>query len=244
MTELNAPEPSMEEILASIRRIISEDLASVDPAGAGLAGPLDHEEDVLILRERAPPEPTTIDPPDDKTTPRTEESLVNEKTAEAHATDQASAESGSAEPSPTETAPAEASSAEPAPSAVEAPPAAQPPVAEAASAEPSPPIEESPSEAPAAEHHPVSVVPARDQALVAPQVAMSAAASFERLYFVVETPPPPSPVAVSASGPTLEDLTRELLKPIVKAWLDENLDAIVRARVDEEVERISRGRVR
>jgi cell pole-organizing protein PopZ len=50
--------------------------------------------------------------------------------------------------------------------------------------------------------------------------------------------------SVSASGPTLEDLTKELLKPMVKAWLDENLDAIVRVRVDEEIERIARGRVR
>jgi cell pole-organizing protein PopZ len=62
------------------------------------------------------------------------------------------------------------------------------------------------------------------------------------LYFVVENTPPP--VAVSASGPTLEDLTRDLLKPMIKAWLEDNLDAIVRERVDAEIERISRGRVR
>jgi cell pole-organizing protein PopZ len=64
------------------------------------------------------------------------------------------------------------------------------------------------------------------------------------LYFVVESTQSPPPVAVSATGPTLEDLTRQMLQPMLKAWLDENLDAIVRARVDEEVERISRGRVR
>jgi len=242
MTELNAPEPSMEEILASIRRIISEDLASVDPAGAGLAEPLDHEEDVLILRERAPAEPTTIDPPGDKTTPPTEEPLVNEKAAEVQTADHASAESSPAEPP--EVASAVESASPPQAEASPALPPADPPIVQALDAEPAQPTEAPSSEAPAAQHHPVSVVPARDHALVAPQVAMSAAASFERLYFVVETPPPPSPVAVSASGPTLEDLTRELLKPIVKAWLDENLDAIVRARVDEEVERISRGRVR
>ena len=71
----------------------------------------------------------------------------------------------------------------------------------------------------------------------------SAADSFEKLYFVVENARPPAPL-ISGGGPTLEDLTREMLRPMIKAWLDENLDAIVQARVDEEVERISRGRVR
>ncbi|MGH6992095.1 MAG: DUF2497 domain-containing protein [Caulobacteraceae bacterium] len=35
-----------------------------------------------------------------------------------------------------------------------------------------------------------------------------------------------------------------MLRPMLKAWLDENLGAIVQQRVDEEVERIARGRVR
>jgi cell pole-organizing protein PopZ len=45
-------------------------------------------------------------------------------------------------------------------------------------------------------------------------------------------------------GRTLEDLIRELMQPMLKEWLDENLPAIVQARVDEEIERISRRRVR
>ncbi len=99
---------------------------------------------------------------------------------------------------------------------------------------------------PAREPAPVDQVPALQNRATAlpPAIVTGAAASFERLYFVVENPPPPTPLAVSAAGPTLEDLTRELLRPMVKAWLDENLDTIVRARVDAEVERISRGRAR
>lgn len=82
------------------------------------------------------------------------------------------------------------------------------------------------------------------QALVARETALSAAASFDKLSFVVDsahlTPAQPAPMA----SPTLEDITRDLLRPMLKSWLDQNLDAIVRARVDEEVERIARGRVR
>jgi cell pole-organizing protein PopZ len=33
---------------------------------------------------------------------------------------------------------------------------------------------------------------------------------------------------------------RELLKPLLAAWLDENLPRIVEAKVEEEVERIAR----
>jgi hypothetical protein len=205
MTELNSPEPSMEEILASIRRIISEDLASVEPAGAAA------EDEVLILRERAPPvpdRPWAHDPPASEPAP---EPVIEEPYAapEPEAKEQLEA---AEQPE------------------VEGEPATESPSAEAVETE---------------HHHEVPAVVATDRALVAPGVAMSAAASFERLYFVVETPPPSAPsVAISTSGPTLEDVTRELLKPLIQAWLDENLDAIVRARVDEEVERISRGRAR
>ena len=35
-----------------------------------------------------------------------------------------------------------------------------------------------------------------------------------------------------------------LLRPLLKAWLDEHLPNIVQAKVEQEVERIARGRVR
>jgi cell pole-organizing protein PopZ len=40
---------------------------------------------------------------------------------------------------------------------------------------------------------------------------------------------------------TLEDLVREMLKPMLKAWLDENLPAMVERMVRAEIERVSRG---
>ena len=172
MTDPSPPEPSMEDILASIRQIISDDLASPAPAESE-AAPDDH--DVLLLTERAAPEASPFAP-----------------------------------------------SAAPPPAAP--PPAAQPPVVQGRE---------------------VALAPAGQNAVVTHETAASVAASFERLNFVVQNPPPPPPpFTVSAGGATLEDITKELLKPVITAWLDANLPAIVRARVDEEVERIVRARVR
>ena len=42
------------------------------------------------------------------------------------------------------------------------------------------------------------------------------------------------------AGQTVEGVVRELLKPMLKEWLDQNLAAIVEARVEAELERIAR----
>ena len=39
---------------------------------------------------------------------------------------------------------------------------------------------------------------------------------------------------------TIEGLVRELLKPMIKEWLDANLPAIVEEKVEAEVQRIAR----
>ena len=41
---------------------------------------------------------------------------------------------------------------------------------------------------------------------------------------------------------TLEDLVREMLRPMLKAWLDDNLPSMVERIVRAEIERVSRGR--
>ena len=41
---------------------------------------------------------------------------------------------------------------------------------------------------------------------------------------------------------TLEDLVTDLLKPMLKDWLDENLPPLVERLVRQEIERVSRGR--
>ncbi len=42
---------------------------------------------------------------------------------------------------------------------------------------------------------------------------------------------------------TLEDLVREMLRPMLKAWLDDNLPGLVERLVRAEIERVSRGRI-
>ena len=41
---------------------------------------------------------------------------------------------------------------------------------------------------------------------------------------------------------TLEDLVKEMLRPMLKSWLDDNLPGVVDRIVRAEIERVSRGR--
>ena len=41
---------------------------------------------------------------------------------------------------------------------------------------------------------------------------------------------------------TLEDLVKEMLRPLLKSWLDDNLPGMVERIVKAEIERVSRGR--
>jgi len=90
---------------------------------------------------------------------------------------------------------------------------------------------------PAPEPEPAAALPplSPDEHLVGNPAAEAAAMAFGRLS---------ANIAMPAEGRTLEDVVRELLRPLLKAWLDDNLPAIVQATVDQEVERIARGRVR
>ena len=77
--------------------------------------------------------------------------------------------------------------------------------------------------------------PAEEEPLIAEHAADSAASAFGNLHRAVSMP---------ADGRSLEDLVRELLRPLLKSWLDEHLPEIVQARVDAEVARIARTRGR
>ncbi len=70
-------------------------------------------------------------------------------------------------------------------------------------------------------------------ALVGEPAAAHAMSAFHQLARTVEMP---------VAGRTLEDVVRELLRPLLKDWLDSNLPGIVEAAVQAEVERISRRR--
>ena len=46
---------------------------------------------------------------------------------------------------------------------------------------------------------------------------------------------------LSNNARTLEDLVKEMLRPMLKAWLDDNLPGLVERIVKAEIERVSRG---
>jgi cell pole-organizing protein PopZ len=47
---------------------------------------------------------------------------------------------------------------------------------------------------------------------------------------------------LSNNARTLEDLVKDMLKPMLKSWLDDNLPTMVERLVRAEIERVSRGR--
>ena len=177
----------MEEILASIRRIISED----DAPAAEAAPPPASEP------EPAPEPPAAFEPapePEPEPEPAHDDVLeLTDKIGEPDASVGDLDVYARPEPAP--------------------PPPRPEPVA---AAPPPPPL-------------------APEEGLVSEPAAFQAASAFGSLS---------AHIAMPAPGRTLEDVTRELLRPLLKAWLDENLPRIVEAEVAKEVERISRTRVR
>jgi uncharacterized protein len=80
--------------------------------------------------------------------------------------------------------------------------------------------------------------PSRADRLVSGAAAAASIASMSQL-----APARPGPIASMAlgdAGRTLEDLVRELLRPMLKDWLDAQLPKIVERLVQEEIQRMSR----
>ncbi len=46
---------------------------------------------------------------------------------------------------------------------------------------------------------------------------------------------------LSNNARTLDDLVHEMLRPLIKSWLDENLPTVVERLVRAEIERVARG---
>jgi uncharacterized protein len=68
--------------------------------------------------------------------------------------------------------------------------------------------------------------------------AQSLARSFSVLQTLAE--PGVAPQIVRSGETSLEGLTRELLRPMLKDWLDANLPSMVEAMVAREIERIAK----
>jgi cell pole-organizing protein PopZ len=208
-------DPSMDDILASIRKIISDDEARAQVGGGAAPTPAAEQdgpsanvtqiplspearlaamakrEDVLLLTD-----------------------LVEEPKTSPHATRPAPAPVAPiVTPVPTPSEPA------PAPPRID-------PVSVAAMPQP---------------NEPTSSV---DQSLVGASVAGAASSAFDRLSQAVqESVPAPSaadPGPTMASGRTLEDVVKDMLKPMLKEWLDRNLPPMVERFVEREIVRLTR----
>ena len=83
-----------------------------------------------------------------------------------------------------------------------------------------------------------------DQSLVGASVAGAASSAFDRLSQAVqESVPPPAaadPGPIMGGGKTLEDVVKEMLKPMLKEWLDRNLPPMVERFVEREIVRLTR----
>lgn len=211
MTDQTAQEPTMEEILASIRRIISEDDAPAETAAAPAAAPepapapAPEPEPAPVVEAAAPaPEP--------------EPEAVEDDVLELTETYEAPTESiGDLDVSP----------AEPEPFPAEA-------VSESVFA---PPPEVHTPE------HP-SVPTTSYDSLVGESAAASAASAFAGLAASFQKPAAPAPAGGPdlnfISGNSVEAMVADMLRPLLKEWLDANLPGIVEAQVRKEVERIAR----
>jgi hypothetical protein len=234
-------EPSMEEILASIRRIIADDDASkpkpAEPAKPAAAAP--PPKAVAPAPAAPPPRPAAPPPKAAAPAPAPAPAAANSQD-DIDAMFAAAEAEAEPEPEPQENGAAsdadvleltEAMEAPPAPAAemidatpdeVEAPPVPRPsPVARAAE---TPTVEE------ARRQFHESTVP--DRNLLSPTTTAAVDSAFNSLAQTV----------LVQNSRTLDDLVREMLRPMLKAWLDDNLPNLVERLVRAEIERVSRGR--
>ncbi len=197
-----AQEPSMEEILASIRRIIADD-------------------------DAAKPPPKPAEPPTKAAAPG-----APSAPAESAGRDEMDAMLADLDEDPAEPAPAPA----PPDEVLELTEAMAAPAPEAA--QPSfrriEPDQDVVFDEPAQAQSPPRPVAARVPA-DSPLLSTAASAAVHSAFGTLAH-------SVLAQNPrTLEDLVKEMLRPMLKAWLDDNLPVMVERMVRAEIERVSRG---
>ena len=212
-----AQEPSMEEILASIRRIIADDETGKPPPKA--APPA----------AAAPPPPATVPPPQPAAAaPPAADMTQSDIDAMIARLD---APPGGENPEPESEDILELTESMAPPRTDDEVPSFQTidgqsdVVFSDAPAEPAPrPIEE-----PRRQHSQNS---GPDRALLSASTSAAVDSAFNALAQTV----------LVQNARTLEDLVREMLRPMLKSWLDDNLPNLVERIVKAEIERVSRGR--
>lgn len=179
MVETNTSEPSIEEILASIRKIISDDdePEGHEAAPEAIAAPHHEEDEVLELTDIV------------EEVPHQEPHHHDTFHAEHH-------------PEP----------------------------------EPDPiPVTDLPQVQTMNNDQPSEPGHSHDEGIITDRTMQAATGAFAKLSHEADPPE-----RTSGDGRTVEDITRELLKPMLRQWMDQNLPQIVERLVERELRRISR----
>ena len=216
-----AQEPSMEEILASIRRIIADDDTAKPAAAAPAPPPAPPRPAAMPPRTPVPPSPApaAAAPP-----PAVEQRDIDAMLAGLDSAPGAATPSDDvlelteqmAEPADTE------------PPSFQTIDGQSDVVFTDAPAHPEPPrVVEEPRRQPLPPHPSVL-----DRALMSSNTSAAVDSAFNALAQTV----------LVQNARTLEDLVREMLRPMLKSWLDDNLPGMVERIVKAEIERVSRGR--
>jgi uncharacterized protein len=225
-----AQEPSMEEILASIRRIIADDDAGKSPPPPPEPAKVPPVA-AAPLRPAAPappelPPPPAFVPAPAAATPSINETVLDEMLAELNAT--APAGSNAAEELASDVLDLTEDMAAP----------ASPSVSRFRTIDGQSDIvfENSPPERFAdsgVNRGPRLQFPERGQR---PLMSSSTSAAVDSAFNTL------AHTVLVQNARTLEDLVKEMLQPLLKAWLDDNLPGLVERLVRAEIERVSRGR--
>jgi uncharacterized protein len=203
-----AQEPSMEEILASIRRIIADDEAKPakppEPVAAPAAVAVAPERAPTPAPRPAPPPPRPVAPPAAEVKPPPDapppDVLDLTEAMTAGPASNFRTIDGNSDVVFTDRAP-DAAAPEPAMRVVE-------------------------------EARKQFVQSTPDRALLSSSTASAVDSAFNSLANTV----------LGNNARTLEDLVKEMLRPMLKGWLDDNLPGLVDRIVRAEIERVSRGR--
>jgi len=244
-------EPSMEEILASIRRIIADDEAKPPPAEAAKPAPAPAAKPMADIppsklapakpaAEKPAPPPAAKPAPPPPPAPAADAGPNNQDDIDALL-----AGLDEATPAPEMRAPEPEPELEPEPDvleltddmAMDPEPTPAPPPPSFRKVEPRDDLEFAeapPRPAPPPSYAPVDydAPPLPPQQPILAQSTVSAVESaFNSLAHTV----------LSSNARTLEDLVKEMLRPMLKSWLDDNLPGLVERIVKAEIERVSRG---
>jgi uncharacterized protein len=222
--EARIREPSMEEILASIRRIIADEDSYASTHGSTKT---EKAEDKFEARHEAtksvtpPPPAGEIWETSHSTPPATARWREYESLSVSEEPDDGAAQSSVLESSTPE------------------------PVPETRTSEPTPPVA---SQSHFADHESEGEFAQQSDRMPMPSFAGAAQGGRDPLLSQETTAAVDSAFNALAqtvlvqNARTLEDLVREMLRPLLKSWLDDNLPSLVERLVRAEIERVSRGR--